>query len=83
MREPTLVLPSRDIWPCLSQPGYRERCEAILEAITWITEGEDVPSVIELVFLANDQNWLAAHGDPYAIASAWAIRDFVRQATDP
>jgi hypothetical protein len=62
------------MWPVLGRPGYLERCEAILEAIVYVTDGEDIPAAVELVYLAIDENWRAAHGDVYAIASAWALR---------
>jgi hypothetical protein len=51
-----------------------DRAQTILEAIVWATDGDDIPTVIELVFLANDDNWRAAGGDPDAIASRWALR---------
>jgi hypothetical protein len=64
-------------WPALQQLGYRQRCEAILEAIDWMTNGQDLPSDVELVFLASLENWAAAHGDVDALASAWALRKLI------
>jgi hypothetical protein len=55
-------------------PTLYARAEAILEAIVWAADGDDIPSAIELVFLANDDNWTAAHGEADAIASRWLLR---------
>jgi hypothetical protein len=77
MQEITPALPHPSIWPVLKRQGYEERCQAILEAIVWITDSEDLPTAIELVYLAIDENWQAAHEDVFAIASAWALRDLV------
>ena len=61
-------------------PTVYVRAEAILEAIVWATDGEDIPTAIELVFLANDDNWVAAHGDADTIAARWALRRFLPRA---
>ncbi|HSS09089.1 MAG TPA: hypothetical protein VLL25_04335 [Acidimicrobiales bacterium] len=77
MLQHSLVLPPRNIWPILEQPGYRERCQAILDAIIWMTDGDDLPTAIELVYLAIDDNWTLAEGDVDAIGSAWALRHLI------
>ena len=79
MEAHTLVLYelSHRRWPALAQPGHLERCQAILDAIVWMTEAEDLPTAIELVYLGTLENWAAARGDVDAIASAWALRKYL------
>lgn len=60
-------------------PLVYARAMAILEAIIWTNDGDDIPNAIELIFLANPDNWAAAHGDPNAIAARWALRHYTEQ----
>jgi hypothetical protein len=46
-----------------------------------VTDAEDLPTAIELVYLAIEENWSAAHEDVFAIASAWALRNLVYEKT--
>ena len=70
-------LPIPAHWPAMQEPGFLARCQAILEAIEWATDGDDIPTAIELVYLAIPENWDAAGGDVDAIASCWALRRFI------
>jgi len=74
MGSDSLDLPARETWPQLLEDGLRERAEVILEAIVYATDGADIPTAIELAFLATLDNWQAAGGDPDALASMWALR---------
>ena len=69
-------------WPAMLDAGFLERCQAILDAINWATDGDDIPSAIELVYLAVPDNWGAAGGDVDAIASCWALRAYSLRPPD-
>lgn len=66
----------------MQEPGFLERCQAILDAIDWATNGDDIPSAIELVYLAIPENWQAARGDVDAIAAGWALRAYSQRPPD-
>jgi hypothetical protein len=70
------------VYEACRTPGLLERAEAILEAILYVTDGDDIPSAVELACLALDTNWDAAHGDPDTIATHWALRHHLGSPTN-